>query len=190
MIGVVDYGGANHASVINAVDNLGFDYFISDNQKSLDDAEKIILPGVGAAPNVMQQLQNKGLDTYLKLTRKPILGICIGMQIMYETSSEGNTDGLSIFDGKVKKFEPRTDKPVPHMGWNEVRFDKTYSDLNGYYYFANSYYADISEQTTAISSYGDKFSAMTSVKNFTGVQFHPEKSGSLGYQFLQRFLSS
>ena len=96
MIGVVDYGGANHASVVNAVDNLGFDYFISDNKKSLDDAEKIILPGVGAAPNVMQQLQNKGLDTYLKLTGKPILGICIGMQIMYETSSEGSTDGLSL----------------------------------------------------------------------------------------------
>ena len=76
------------------------------------------------------------------------------------------------------------------MGWNEVRFDKTYSDLNGYYYFANSYYADVSEQTTATSSYGDKFSAMTSIKNFTGVQFHPEKSGSLGNQFLQRFLSS
>ena len=109
---------------------------------------------------------------------------------MYETSSEGNTDGLSIFDGKVKKFEPRTDKPVPHMGWNEVQFDKTYSDLNGYYYFANSYYADVSDQTAATSSYGDKFSAMTSIKNFTGVQFHPEKSGSLGYQFLKRFLSS
>ena len=121
MIGVVDYGGANHASVVNAVDNLGFDYFISDNKKSLDDAEKIILPGVGAAPNVMQQLQSKGLDTYLKLTGKPILGICIGMQIMYETSSEGNTDGLSIFNGKVKKFKPRTDKPVPI--WAGMKFD-------------------------------------------------------------------
>ena len=109
MIGVVDFGGANHASVVNAVNNLGFDYFISDNKKSLDDAEKIILPGVGAAPNVMQQLKTKGLDEYLKITEKPILGICIGMQIMYETSSEGSTDGLSIFNGKVKKFEPRTD---------------------------------------------------------------------------------
>ena len=82
------------------------------------------------------------------------------------------------------------DKPVPHIGWNKVQFDETYSDLNGYYYFANSYYADVSKQTTAISSYGNKFSAMTSIKNFTGVQFHPEKSGSLGYQFLNRFLSS
>ena len=135
MIGVVDYGGANHASVVNAVDNLGFDYFISDNKKSLDDAEKIILPGVGAAPNVMQQLQSKGLDTYLKLTENQYLAFVLACKSCMK-HQEGNTDGLSIFDGKVKKFESRTDKPVPRMGWNEVRFDKTYSDLNGYYYFA------------------------------------------------------
>ena len=135
----------------------------------------------------MQRLQNKSLDTYLKLTGKPILGICIGMQIMYETSSEGNTDGLSIFDGKVKKFEPRTDKPVPHMGWNKVRFDKTYSDLNGYYYFANSYYAGISEHTLGFSHYGIKFSSFVNKKNFYGVQFHPEKSSNIGKKFLTKF---
>ena len=147
------------------------------------------MPGVGAAKNVMNNLKKQDLVESIKNYSNPILGICVGMQIFYEFSEEEDTECLGILPGTIKKFV-NSDLTIPHMGWNKVMFeDGNFSDCNGYYYFANSYYAEISKSTFAKTKYGIKFSSCVNKDNFYGVQFHPEKSSVNGMKFLNSFFS-
>jgi glutamine amidotransferase len=156
----------------------------------LKQAEKVIFPGVGEASSAMKYLKEKGLDEVIKNLTQPVLGICLGQQLLCKFSEEGNTECLGIFKAKVKKFEPKL--KVPHMGWNNI--SKLNSELyNGIsadenFYFVHSFYAEIGEETTAVCDYIVPFSASMQKDNFYATQFHPEKSSSVGEQLLLNFL--
>ena len=188
MIGIIDCGGANLQSIKSSLDSLNIDSVTSNDWSILQDCSSYIIPGVGAAKNVMDTLHIKSLVKRIKTINKPVLGICIGMQILYDYSEEDNQKCLSIIEGEVKKFNC-TSLAVPQMGWNKVKFNKDLNFLDGYYYFANSYYADPSEYTLAESSYGVPISSFVKKDNFYGVQFHPEKSSKQGKKFLKFFLN-
>ena len=190
MISVIDCGGANLQSVIYAIDRLKVKYNICKNKNDIKNSKAIILPGVGAARNVMKNLNEQDLVETIKDYSNPVLGICVGMQIFYEYSEEENTKCLGILPGKVKRFI-NSDLTIPHMGWNKVTFgSKGFSNCSGYYYFANSYYAEVNKYTLARTKYGNEFSSFVNKDNFYGVQFHPEKSSKNGSKFLNRFLNS
>ena len=138
----------------------------------------------------MDHLKDNNLIDYIKYTTKPILGICIGMQILFEHSEEGDTDCLGLLDGMVKKFTPIMDEPVPQMGWNSVKWDSNYNHLDDYFYFANSYYVKTDDYEVGNSAYITDFSSVIKKNNITGCQFHPEKSSSAGEKFLKEFLKS
>jgi len=190
MIAILKYNAGNTKSVENAVRKLGYDCVVTDDKELLQKADKVIFPGVGEASSAMNYLEEKGLDKVLKSLKKPVLGICLGLQLMCKFSEEGETKGLGIFDVLVKKFPPE-DK-VPHMGWNNFRF------LNGSLfkgirniddvYFVHSFYAELSEKTIATCDYILPFSAGLQHNNFYAVQFHTEKSGKIGEQILKNFL--
>ncbi|MFT6166197.1 MAG: glutamine amidotransferase [Vicingaceae bacterium] len=190
MIAIIKYNAGNISSVQNALIKLGYDSIITDNPNEILNADKVILPGVGEASSAMKHLKEKGLDkTILSLTQ-PILGICLGQQLMCKFSEEGSTDCLGIFDATVKLFPP--DDIVPHMGWNN------FSDVKGALmkdikladdvYFVHSFYAEINEDTTATCNYILPFSAVMQKNNFYATQFHPEKSAKIGEQILKNFL--
>jgi len=190
MIVIIKYNAGNISSVQNALFKLGYDCIITDNVNEILNADKVILPGVGEASSAMKCLKEKGLDkTILSLTQ-PILGICLGQQLMCKYSEEGNTDCLGIFDTTVKLFP--SDKIVPHMGWNN--FTETRGalmeniKLTDDVYYVHSYYAEINEDTTAICNYILPFSAVMQKNNFYATQFHPEKSAKIGEQVLKNFL--
>lgn len=192
MIGIIKYQAGNLASVSNALDRLGAEYFISDNPEKLETASGIIFPGVGHASAAMEDLRKKKLDTWLKNTKKPVLGICLGMQLLFESSEEGNSDALGIIPGRLKKFDSSRAK-VPHMGWNQFNPLKDHSLINGignkqFLYYVHGYYAPTSEYTLASCNYIKDFAAVVAKDNFMGVQFHPEKSGQVGSLLLQNFL--
>lgn len=192
MIAIIKYKAGNIASVSNALDRLGANYFFAQSHQELESARAVIFPGVGHAQSAMKSLQDLGIDDWLRNTNKPVLGICVGMQLLYEGSSEGDTHGLGIISGTLKKFESTTEK-VPHMGWNTIKPLKEHHlvhglDENKHVYFVHSYYAPISEHTIASCDYINPFSAVVVKDNFMGVQFHPEKSGSVGSKVLQNFL--
>jgi imidazole glycerol-phosphate synthase subunit HisH len=190
MIGIIKYNAGNSRSVENAIKRLGYEVEITDSPEKLNDAEKIILPGVGEASSAMKYLREKGLDTMLASFKKPVLGICLGMQLMCKWSEEGNTDGLAIFNSSVKKL----DGPVriPHTGWNNLIMSegplfegiKTTDD----FYFVHSYYAGLCDETIAVCNYSLPFSAALAKNNFYGTQFHPEKSSLIGMRILKNFL--
>ena len=189
MIAIIKYNAGNISSVQNALIKLGYDSIITDNVNEILNADKVILPGVGEASSAMKHLKEKGLDkTILSLTQ-PILGICLGLQLMCKYSVEGNTDCLGIFDTAVKLFPPK--ELVPHMGWNN--FSEIKGALMGNIklsddvYFIHSYYAEISEDTTATCNYILPFSAVMQKNNFYATQFHPEKSAKIGEQILKNF---
>ena len=189
MISVIDCGGANLQSVTYAIDKLKIEYKICKTKKDIKNSKAILLPGVGAAKNVMNNLKKQDLVESIKNYSNPILGICVGMQIFYEFSEEEDTECLGILPGTIKKFV-NSDLTIPHMGWNKVVFEDSYFiDCSGYYYFANSYYAEISKSTFAKTKYGTKFSSCVNKDNFYGVQFHPEKSSVNGMRFLKSFFS-
>ena len=189
MISVIDCGGANLQSVTYAIDKLKIKYKICNTKKDIENSTAIILPGVGAAKNVMSNLKKHDLVGIIKNYSKPILGICVGMQILYEFSEEEDTECLGILPGTIKKFV-NTDLTIPHMGWNKVTFEgSNFNDCNGYYYFANSYYAEVSKSTFAKTKYGTEFSSCVNKDNFYGVQFHPEKSSTNGMKVLNSFFS-
>ena len=152
-VGIIDCGGANLNSIYYSFKRIGIDSFISNAIKDLSLADGYILPGVGSAGKVMENLNSKNLINFIQDTNKPTLGICIGMQILFEHSEEDDTDCLGIFNGNVKQFDSVNDLPVPQMGWNLVNSGSD-NRFNGYYYFANSYYAETSSNTIAKCDYG------------------------------------
>ena len=193
-VAIVDSIGSNLASLIFALNRIGSSFEITDEIDVLNKASHIILPGVGAAKNAMTKLkQRKLIDEILKLT-KPTLGICLGMQIFMDASDEDDAKCLGIISNTCRPFENNRDYPVPHMGWNKVRFNrdsvltKNLKD-DDYYYFVHSYYVPICSETIGVSSYPIEFSAVVQKDNFFGTQFHPEKSGLSGSKILQNFIS-
>lgn len=190
MIAIVKYNAGNTRSVQNALDRLGFDSIVTDDVQTLINADKVIFPGVGEASSAMNYLQKRGLDQVIKNLTQPVLGICLGLQLLCSETEEGNTKCIGVFENKVRRFE-ETDL-VPHMGWNDITAVRgnlfngveTGSDT----YFVHSYYADLSEQTTAICDYITPFSASLKKDNFYATQFHPEKSADIGEKILLNFL--
>jgi len=190
MIAIIKYNGGNVNSVQNALKRLNVNSIITDDFELIQKADKVIFPGVGEASSTMKNLKEKGLDRLIPTLKQPVLGICLGMQLMCKNNEEGNTVGMGIFDINVKRF-PAKDI-VPHMGWNTISDFKSYlfseieeeSDL----YFVHSYYCELSESTTSVCDYILPFSASLKKDNFYAMQFHPEKSGKIGSQLLNNFL--
>lgn len=193
MIAIIDYKAGNLASVSNALTNLRADFTITSDTSILENSQGVIFPGVGHAAPAMESLKENHLDVWLKSTRKPVLGICLGMQLMFSQSEEGNTSCLGLVDGTLQKFDPRKDK-VPHIGWNTVepvRPHPLFENIpaGAYFYYVHSYFAPVVPSSIATCNYaGTPFSAAVAFGNFMGVQFHPEKSGETGKQLLLNFL--
>ncbi len=171
---------------------LNAEFLISDNPVELDQADAIIFPGVGHAAAAMDDLRSKDLDVWLKSTKKPVLGICLGMQLLFETSEEGDSKTLGIIPGRLKKFDSSKAK-VPHMGWNQFETKKDHPLIYGignkqFLYYVHGYYAPTNEFTLASCTYIRDFAAVVAKDNYMGVQFHPEKSGQVGSLLLQNFL--
>ena len=188
---IIDYGAGNIRSVIFALKRLGVEPILSSSINEIQAADKIIFPGVGEASSAMIQLKEKNLQQVIPKLKQPVLGICLGMQLMCSYSEEGNTQGLGIFPVKVKKFTS-TELKVPQIGWNTLS-TKEHALFNGldkneYVYFVHSYYAELSDYTIGISRYGENFSSALANDNFYAVQFHPEKSAKAGEQILSNFL--
>jgi len=190
MIAIIKYNAGNIRSVGNALQRLGYEHVITDDRAEIMNAEKVIFPGVGEAGSAMRYLRQKDIDRLLMSLKQPVLGICLGLQLMCRRSEESNTGCLGIFDADVKLF-PKTGI-IPHMGWNtlnQIRGDllsgiSAEDDL----YFVHNYYADISSCTTAVCNYLLPFSAAMQKDNFYATQFHPEKSSATGEQILKNFL--
>lgn len=188
---IINYGAGNIKSIQFAFKRLGVDAVLSNNTEEIKAADKIIFPGVGEASTAMKMLKESGLDVLIPKLRQPVLGICLGMQLMCLRTEEGNTRGLGIFQTKVKRFS--NDVKVPQMGWNIIKDLK--SDLfkgvkeNEYMYLVHSYYAEHCNETIAKTDYNINYASALQHNNFYGVQFHPEKSGSEGAKILQNFLS-
>ena len=192
-VAVVKYNAGNICSVDYALKRLGVEAVVTSDEAVLRAADKVIFPGVGEAETTMNFLRSGGMDQLIKELRQPVLGICLGMQLMCRHSAEGNVDGLGIFDIDVKRFVSlRHEDKVPHMGWNTI--EQTRSDLfkgfmkEEYVYFVHSYYVPVNEHTAAVTDYILPFSAALHKDNFYATQFHPEKSGSVGERILQNFL--
>lgn len=190
-VAILKYNAGNTASVSNALVRLGVTPVISDDAEDLRSADKVIIPGVGEASTAMAHLRERGLDRVIRTLSRPVLGVCLGMQLMCVSSEENDTECLGIFPYRVRRFAGIGTK-VPHMGWNTVGdlrsslFEGVGSDP--YLYFVHGYYVEIGEPTTASCIYDGCFSAAVSRRNFHGVQFHPEKSGSVGQTILENFL--
>lgn len=190
MIAIIKYNAGNIRSVQNALTRLGYESIITDDETEILNAEKVIFPGVGEASTAMRYLQAKGLDKVLMSVTQPMLGICLGLQLMCTYSEEKNTRGLGIFPTVVKKFPPK-DK-VPHMGWDNFTQLKgpLFHDVRPTddVYYVHSYYAIICEYTIASCDYIEPFSAAIQKDNFYATQFHPEKSADVGTKILKNFL--
>ena len=193
MIAIIDSGGANIASVKFALERLGVGSVLTDDVNVIRSADKVVLPGVGAAPVAMRSLANAGLIDCIPALQQPVLGICLGMQLLFSRSAEGDTPLLGLFDATCTAFTPASHRPVPHMGWNQLVFQQDHPliagvDNGAYVYFVHSYFAPVTPQTITKCSYGHDFTAIVGKKNFMGCQFHPERSGSVGARILQNFL--
>jgi len=188
---IIDYGAGNIKSIQFAFKRLGVDAILSSNIEEIKGADKIIFPGVGEASSAMKMLKESGLDIIIPTLKQPVLGICLGMQLMCNQTEEGNTQGLGIFDVTVKKFSK--DVKVPQMGWNTIT--NLQSDLfegltdKDYMYLVHSYYAENSSESIAKTTYDVAYASALQKDNFYGVQFHPEKSGKSGERILQNFLN-
>jgi len=191
-LAIIKYNAGNIQSVSFALERLGISFTITDNAEEIRKADKVIFPGVGEASTTMQYLRDKKLDKVITSLRQPVLGICLGMQLMCRHSEENNTDCLGIFDESVKRFIPEGDKKVPHMGWNKLRTTQPWLDAgldDQYVYFVHSYYVPVNPFTAAITEYTVPFSAALRRDNFFAVQFHPEKSAAAGERVLKNFFT-
>lgn len=190
MIAIIKYNGGNVNSVQNALNRSGVESIITNDLELIKTADKVIFPGVGEASSTMKILKEKGLDQLIPTLKQPVLGICLGMQLMCKNNEEGNTVGMGIFDINVKKFP--AENIIPHMGWNTISDLKStiYSGIKeeSDVYFVHSFYCELSENTTSVCDYILPFSASLQKDNFYAMQFHPEKSGKIGSQLLQNFL--
>ena len=190
-LALIKYNAGNIQSVSFALERLGIDFSITDNADEIQKADKVIFPGVGEASTTMSYLKSKKLDQLIVSLRQPLLGICLGMQLMCKYSEENDTTCLGIFDESVKRFIPEGDLKVPHMGWNNLSLSDNWLDPNieaKYAYFVHSYYVPVNEFTSATTAYINPFSAAMHQNNFYAVQFHPEKSALAGELVLKSFL--
>ena len=187
---IIDYGAGNIQSIQFALERLGFEGILSNNWDEIQKADKVIFPGVGEASSAMKKLKESGLDKLIPTLKQPVLGICLGMQLLCNSTEEGNTKGLGIFDVDVLKFSSKV--KVPQMGWNTIY--NLQSPLfegikeNEFMYLVHSYYAKNCKETVATTNYEVEYSSALQKDNFYGVQFHPEKSGIFGEQILKNFL--
>ena len=192
---IIKYNAGNIESVKNALGRLNITANITDDHNQIRNADKVIFPGVGEASTTMDYLRKKGLDELIVSLKQPVLGICLGLQLMCSYSEENDTNCLGIFDEKVQRFLPKSGEEfitkVPHMGWNKIHNLKSplFNNLNNpYVYFVHSYYASVGEHTIATCDYIGEFSAALHRENFYATQFHPEKSGTIGAKILENFL--
>jgi glutamine amidotransferase len=191
---IVASGGANIASLQYALERLNVTSVVSADGERIRAASHVILPGVGAAADAMRRLRRSDLDRLLAELRQPVLGICLGMQLLYEASAEGMTQCLGVIPGRAERFQPAPGRPVPHMGWNSLdiaRQSPLLSDIADadYAYFVHSYALPVGPATIATARYGEDFSACVAWNNFYGAQFHPERSAAVGARVLRNFLS-
>jgi glutamine amidotransferase len=188
---VVKYNAGNAQSVLSALSRLGAEGVLSDDPEQIGSADRVIFPGVGQAKTAMNYLRECGLDKTLSSLSAPLLGICLGMQLLCEYSDEGETECLGLVSCRLRRFDDSS-LIVPHMGWNQVKITPCplFHDLPAepFFYFAHSYFAPVCNCSIGITVYGSPFSAALNVRNFYGVQFHPEKSGEAGEQLLKNFL--
>jgi glutamine amidotransferase len=187
---IINYGAGNIQSIMFAIERLGFKAVLSNKPEEIKAADKVIFPGVGQASYAMKMLQESGLDSLIPTLKQPVLGICLGMQLMCNKSEEGNTKGLGIFDVDVIKFTPKV--KVPQMGWNQIYNLKSplFSGINEneYMYLVHSFYAPDCAESIATTNYEVEYASALQKDNFYGTQFHPEKSGDIGEQILSNFL--
>ena len=193
MIAVVKYNAGNIFSVLCALQRLGYEAVLTDDPEMLNKADKVVFPGVGEARAAMEYLNEHGLSDVIRNLKQPVLGICIGMQLLCRHSEESDVDCLGIFDTDIVKFRPSTpDLKVPQMGWNQITDLKTnlLKDVKegSFVYYVHSYHAPLCEYTIATTDYDGPYSAALHKDNFYATQFHPEKSGSVGEQILKNFL--
>ena len=190
-IAIIDYGAGNIQSIKFAIKRLGYDAVLTDDAAEIKAADKVIFPGVGEASSAMKMLKSTGLDKVIPQLTQPVLGICLGMQLMCEYCEEGNTTGLSIFDAKVVKFDNSV--KVPQIGWNQI-YDLQSDLFEGvnekeYVYLVHSFYVKECEETICSTEYGVEYTSAIKKNNFYGVQFHPEKSSKAGEKILENFLN-
>lgn len=190
-VAIIKYNAGNVRSVAFALERIGIEPVITDDFSEITFADRIIFPGVGEASSAMNYLKDRKLDRLICSLKQPVLGICLGMQLMCESSEEGNTQCLGIFDQQVKKFEGRL--KVPQIGWNKITDlnSPLFKDVkeNEYMYFVHGYFAALSKNTIARTDYGSEYSSAIQKNNFYAVQFHPEKSGRAGQKILENFVS-
>lgn len=193
MIAIIDYDMGNIRSLGNALSRLGADWKLTSDHSEIERADRVILPGVGNAATAMAHLHERGLARLIPALRHPVLGICVGMQVLCRTSQEGPAECLGVFDAHVKRFDDVPGLKIPNMGWSPVSNleSKLFAGITPgeYLYFVHSYYAPLCPDTIATSRHPGLFSAALKYENFYGTQFHPEKSGPTGEKILRNFLS-
>lgn len=193
-LAIIQYNAGNIQSVLYALERIGVEAVVTDNPETIRGADKVIFPGVGEASSAMQYLQARGLDQVIRSLQQPVLGICLGMQLLCTHSEENDTQALGIFAEQVRRFQPLSPaEKVPQIGWNQIR--NLQSELfnqiadPSYVYFVHGYYAALGPETIATTDYIQPYSAALQRNNFYGVQFHPEKSADVGEQILKNFLA-
>jgi glutamine amidotransferase len=192
-IAIIKYNAGNVQSVMYALDRIGVKYRWTDDEKTIQSADKVIFPGVGEASTAMAYLREKGLDQLIPSLKQPVLATCIGMQLLCKESEENNTTCMGVFDVSVKRFVS-TDLKIPHVGWNSIQAQGENALMQGlkkeeYVYFVHSYFAPLNPYTTAVCDYTQPFSAMLQKDNFYAAQFHAEISGMAGQKIIQNFLA-
>lgn len=190
---IIKYNAGNIQSVENALQRLGVQATITDDPETIRSADKVIFPGVGEAETTMNYLKERKLDELIRSLKQPVLGVCVGLQLLCAHSEEGDVDCIGVFPNRIKRFVPKNNlTKVPHMGWNTITDLKTPLFLgvpeNSYVYYVHSYASDISEYTIATTNYIEPFSGALHRDNFYAVQFHPEKSADTGSQIIENFL--